>query len=83
MPTKEKDTEPKDHLAELFGQLRRYHPIGIWCERCGSEIWIADHTFHKDLVSVRCRCRLQFILQTELPKSYQGWTEFWVPRFGK
>lgn len=77
MQTEEK---PKDRLAEEFGQLRRYHPLGFWCHRCGSEIWIANHTFHKDLVSVRCQCRLQFILQIELPKSYQEWQKFWSPQ---
>jgi hypothetical protein len=80
MQTEEK---PKDRLAEQFGQLRRYQPIGFWCDRCGSEIWIANHTFHEDLVSVRCQCRLQFILRIEFPKSSQEWREFWRPRLKK
>ena len=74
MPTKEK---LRDRLAEEFGQLRRYHPIGFWCDRCGSEIRIAHHTFHRDVVSVRCQCRLQFILRNELPVTYQEWRDFW------
>ncbi len=74
-----KEREMKDRLAELFGQLRRYRAIGFWCGTCGSEIWIADHTFHQCLVSVRCQCRMQFIERHQLPQTQREWVEFWEP----
>ena len=67
----------KDRLLELFEQLRRYHPIGVRCENCDSELWIAEHSFHDELVSIRCQCRMQFVRRTALPRSQHEWQRFW------